>query len=228
MIRAMMTGGWIAAMLALPIGSAHGASAEPAMTPLAFTILKSGGEIGSYRLDFSRDGGALIVDVDIDLRVRFAFVTIYRYQHRAREVWHDGRFVAIDAWTYDKGREFNVSARVQDERTRIDGPTGRIAAPNAIIPKSYWNRRILDEKRVFDTQFGSLLDLVVDDKGAENVDVRGGLTPARRYRVRGYEVKDEVRQRDPWVDVEVWYDEGDRLVRMSFSYLGFDFLYVPR
>jgi hypothetical protein len=195
---------------------------------LQFAVLKSGAEIGHLKLVFTQDNGSLVVDTDVEMRVRFAFITVYRFQHRARETWHDGRFVAIDAWTHDKGREFQVSARREGDRINVTGDAGRYGVSPDTVPKSYWNRRILEVPRVFDTQWGSLLELVVDAKGREGVEARGALVTAERFRLRGFEVKEGARQRDPWIDIELWYDAEDRLVRMAFEYLGFDFVYVLR
>jgi hypothetical protein len=49
---------------------------------------------------------------------------------------------------------------------------------------------------------------------------------ARRYALRGYEIRKGERQRTPWLNVDAWYDSGDRLVGLSFHYRGFDFDYV--
>ena len=82
------------------------------------------------------------------------------------------------------------------------------------------------ESRAFDLQWGSLADIAVVARGAEARAVGGAVVPARRYNMKGFEIKRGERQEKPWLDVDTWYAPDGRLVGMSFHYRGFDFDYV--
>lgn len=208
---------------------APAAFAMPGVPPegaMVFSVRKSGSEVGTHRITFAERDGALIVETDARLQLRLAFVTIYRYVQRTRETWRDGVLVGIESDIDDNGTPFRLRGAAQDGVLRLDGHQELHELPIGIKPLSYWNIAVMRAPRGFDVQWGSLADLAVEPRGAETRQVAGKQVEAQRYAMRGYEIRKGERQKQPWLNLDAWYDREDRLVGLAFHYRGFDFDYI--
>jgi hypothetical protein len=208
------------------MGPIPGTPGVPPSGALNFTVRKSGADIGEYAVRFAERDGALVVDIEANIRVRFAFVTVYRYTQRTREIWRDGTLQSLDSDVDDNGTPYKISAAQRDGRLVVDGHTEQLDLAPGALPLSYWNYRLMRESRAFDLQWGSLADIEVAARGPETRAVGGAVVPARRYNMKGFEIKRGERQEKPWLDVDTWYAPDGRLIGMSFHYRGFDFDYV--
>ena len=184
------------------------AALAPPGDRLSFQVTRAGDELGTHVVSFSQAGNRLIVDVAIDLEVRFAFITAFRYRHRNREVWEDGRLIAMDSETDDDGEQYRVSARAEPEGLVVDGSRGRFTAPADVIPTSYWNREIVEQSSVLDTQKGRMRDIAVRPGGLEQVAADGRTIPARRYTFSGD------------LELAAWYSETGQWVKLAFMARG--------
>jgi hypothetical protein len=193
---------------------------------LVFSVQKSGSEVGSHKITFSQKDDVLLVETESALRLRVAFVTVYRYTQRTRETWRDGVLIGLDSSIDDNGTPFRIKAEQRDGQLHIDGHQENHVVALDVKPLSYWNVAITKVPRGFDVQWGSLAELAVEPRGPETRQVAGQPVEARRYAMRGYEIRKGERQTKPWLNVDAWYDSGDRLVGLSFHYRGFDFDYV--
>ncbi len=208
MIRAIS--GVSALLFAAAIASASTAAAMPGVPPdgaMVFSVRKSGSEVGTHRITFAERDGALVVETDSKLQLRLAFVTVYRYVQRTREIWRDGVLVGIESDIDDNGTPFRLRGVAKDGVLRL-------------------NVAVMRAPRGFDVQWGSLADLAVESRGAETRQVAGKPVEARRYAMRGYEIRKGERQKQPWLNLDAWYDRDDRLVGLAFHYRGFDFDYI--
>ena len=186
--------------------------AAPAAAPqdARFTVYRDGSPIGTHRIQVERAGDETRVAVDIDLQVKLAFVTVYRYSHRNRETWRDGRLVAIDTRTDDNGTAEFVRGRATGDGFAVQSTAGSYTVPAGVLPTSYWRRITPDQTRLLDTQKGRLLDVQVRRAGVERLP---GTDSATRYTVRGD------------LDLDLWYDTTDRLRRIAFDFRGSRFDY---
>ncbi len=183
----------------IPIRAAHGiliagaalapapaVGAEPAPAPLTFTVLRDGAPIGTHLVSFAREGDRLAVDIAIDFEIKFAFLTVYRYTHRSREIWRDGRLAALDARTDDNGARTELRARATEDGLAVDGSGGRFVAPADTIPTSYWHEELVQRSRILDTQAGRLIDVTVRPDGRRPRAVVAGRDVAvRAYQLTG-------------------------------------------
>lgn len=199
------------AAAAAAVAALSGGGGEPADS--RFTVMREGSPIGTHRIRTEQVGDETRVAVEIDLQVRIAFVTVYRYSHRNRETWRDGRLVAIDTRTDDNGTVTSVRGRATQAGFAIEASAGDRILPGDVLPTSYWRPIDPDRTRLLDTQTGRLLDVRVRREGEERLPA--GLL-ATRYSVRGD------------LDVDLWYDGGERLRRIAFDYRGARFDYAEQ
>ena len=171
---------------------------------LSFAVFRAGKPLGSHRIAFTRKGQDLIVDVAIDLKVRFALITVFRYTHRNREVWRNGRLVSLRTRTNDDGKEFRVDGRATAAGFEVKTDKRTFVAPADIIPTSYWNPATPSARRLLNTQAGDILKVAATPKGEQTVRTKPGPVSARRYALRG------------GLDLDIWYDTQGRLAKIEF------------
>ena len=199
-----------ATVLTAPLGAA-----VPPSRDIAFAIVRDSDPIGQHSVRFERNGEDLIVTIDIDIAVDFGPITLFRYEHENREVWRDGRLVALDTWTNDDGSEFSVTARATPDGLQVEGAEGSFLAPADIIPTSYWNPATVDQDRLLDTQYGRLVDVTIQPQGEEAIAAGSATVEARRYLVSGS------------LDMSLWYTERGEWARITFDARGAEVDYVP-
>ncbi|GAB4372787.1 MAG: hypothetical protein Kow00114_34460 [Kiloniellaceae bacterium] len=189
------------------------AATAPAEGQLAFDIRRDGASIGGHRVSFRRREDRLEVDIDIDIDVSLAFIPLFAYRHRNREVWQDGRLLALDSETDDDGRHYSVSARAEAGGLRVSGSGGDFLAPADTLPTSYWNPRTVEQTQLLDSQHGHLLAVQARLLGEERLE---GGEAARRFRLSGD------------LDLDLWYSATGEWLKIAFEARGAAVSYARR
>ncbi len=182
--------------------AAGGSQSKP--DNVVFAVYRDGAWLGQHSLRFTRNNAQLEVAIEIDLLVRLAFIPVYRYRHRSREVWADGRLLSLATETDDDGSLSTVQARAADGQLIVEGPEGRQALPETTLPTSYWDEAMMRQDRWLDTQTGKLVRSSVTALPEEPVTVAGQSRPAQPYRLVGD------------LDCTLWYSAG-RWVKLDFA-----------
>ncbi len=183
--------------------------------PLSFKVMRDGSNIGSHSISFEEVGEELHVDIAIDLKVNLAFITVFRYEHRNKEIWRDGRLVSLESRTYDDGDEYFVSARATDEGLLVENKEGSFVAPGDILPTSYWNPATVEQDQLLDTQRGRLLAVSTNPKGLDEVLAAEQRLPAKKFDLNGD------------LDADLWYAPGGEWMKIAFTARGATIDYVP-
>nr|WP_274600014.1 DUF6134 family protein [Rhodothalassium salexigens] len=201
--------------LALALASAGAAWANLGPQPgFGFDVLRKGETIGRHEIAFKAlpDGG-LAVDVSIRLKVKFAFITVYRYEHDNREVWRNGRLVALNSATNNNGTDLSVEAQWVDGGYRIvtgAGETVDVSAPDGLLATSYWHPATPDQDRLINTQTGAVMDVTITGRGPDAVaapaDQAKQRIEATRYHLSG-----------PDLAFDLWYDADRCLAKIAFQ-----------
>jgi len=189
-------------------GSAASAEAgDSKAAEIAFELTRKGDRIGTHRIAFTREDGALKVAVDIDIKVKFLVFTAFSYEHRVRETWRDGRLVALEATTVQNGEESRIDGRALGdvfEMTAADGSVSRL--PADVLATTYWHPRTRSADRLINTQTGEVMDVTVQPAdSAVELAAPWGEVDARRF---------DVSARRDW---SLWYDPAGCLMGVSFT-----------
>ncbi len=190
-------------------------AALPPTRDIAFAILSGDDPIGHHSVSFERNGEDIIVQIDIGIEVRFAFLTLFRYRHENREVWRDGRLVALDTWTDDDGTRLTVTARQTPAGLRIEGADGTYLASPDIVPTSYWNPATTEQTRLLDTQSGRLLEVAIQPSGLDVMAAGPNEVPLRKYVMTGD------------LNLDLWYTEHGEWAKIAFEARGSTIDYAP-
>lgn len=173
------------------------------LQPLNFTAYRNGSRLGSHRIDFAEEGNRLTVDIELVFDVKLAFIPVYRYRHKNREIWEDGRLVSMSTETDDNGTDYKVEATKDGDHLLVDGVDGRLELPGDTLTTSYWNEAAMAKRAWLDTQRGQLARSEVTKKPAEAVRVEGKDVEATPYDLVGD------------ITCTLWYRD-DRWVKLRF------------
>jgi hypothetical protein len=178
------------------------------VAPLAFDILLGGERVGRHAIEFRERGDEILVDVRIAIDVRFAFVTLYRYRHSNREVWREGRLVALATATDDNGTKHRVSATATARGLVVNNGGSGLTAPATILPTSYWHPETVMQGQLLDTQHGRIVEVRTTPAGVDTVVTASGPVDGRRYLMRGD------------LDLDLWYTPAHELAGLAFDSRG--------
>ncbi len=178
-------------------------AAASSRAPIAFKAYRNDAPLGFHRIDFTREGRRLKVDIEIAFDVSFAIIPLYRYRHRNREVWENGRLLKLESETDDDGETFTVSADRDGDHILVDATTGRLELPGDTVTTSYWNEAAVTRGEWLDTQSGRLVRSTVTRKPPEPVKILGQSVEATPYELAGD------------ITCTLWYRDG-RWVGLRF------------
>ena len=75
--------------------------------------------------------------------------------NKTKETWNNGNFLSIDGFTnFEDDREYKIDGKDENGIFRATGMDGLLELDENIVPLNYWNKQMLKEKEVFDTQKG--------------------------------------------------------------------------
>ncbi len=204
-VRGKAWGCVLAAALAVPVGAARAADLETR----DLVVRVDNKPAGDVHMTIHRqDDGVTQVSCDTDVEVRpFPFVK-YQYRYRGREIWKDGRLQRFSSTCNDDGKHYEVSAVAEEGglRVHVNGRERRMPAETWLT--SYWT--LPDAKLregiipLLDADNGRELDCRIQHVGAVQMAVMGQVQNVNHYRLTGK------------VQVDLWYDGAERLVRQEW------------
>lgn len=197
-----------AALTARDSGTPFAWTPEPGDV-IAFDVLRNGSEFGRHVIRFDGDpSGEMTVTTDVDLKAGLGPITVFRYALDATETWRDGRLVRLESRTNDDGEDEFVRAVATDTALSVEGSEFRGEVSADIIPSSHWNIEQIRSGRILSTETGEVLDIAVEEKGRETLTIGGETVEATHFRLKSA------------MDLDLWYDDRARLVKLAFEARG--------
>ena len=179
-----------------------------------FTVLKDGAPVGEHRFAFDRDGNRIEIEEQTDIEVRLAMFPVYEFQHERREVWLNGRALAIDASTNDNGEQLDITVRPDGDgyvRT-VNGRVDKFDGATEIL--TFWRPDLFDHHAYFSVIEDKTMDVSFEYLGKDVMKVDGERMPVDHYRMVG----DEER--------ELWFDPKGHVAKVEFVRRGSEIEYV--
>ena len=175
-----------------------------------FRVTVDGKHGGDAHMTIHRqDDGTVSMQCDTDIVLWYlAGLKKYVYTFRGKEVWKDGRLQRLDSTCNDDGKRYAVSAVVEGAGLRVRVNSQERLARGDVWLTSYWC--LPDKKRregliaLIDADTGRDLDARLNFVGAEQRGVAGQSVTLNHYRLVGK------------VNVDLWYDGSERLVRQEW------------
>ena len=141
-------------------------------------------------------------------------IPIYAFEHRAHQIWENGRAVRIDATTNDNGEKFDIAVRPSGEgyiRT-VNGRVDTFDESTAVL--ALWNKDALRHHAFFSVVEDKVLDASFRFVGQEEITLAGERLAADHDRMLGDEERD------------LWFDRAGRIVKVAFRCRGAQLEYV--
>lgn len=180
-----------------------------------FKVLRKGNDFGTHSITFSGDPeGEMKVRNQVSLKAGLGPITVFRYTLDATESWNDGVLVGLEGKTNDDGEKLTVSAEKDGDKLAVDGTEFSGEVDLGIVPSSHWNIRQVMTDRMISTEDGEILQITSEKMGKENVKVGDQTISATKYRLRSK------------IDLDLWYDDENRLVKLAFEARDQDITYV--
>lgn len=193
-----------AALMLLTFASLAGAGEEEHRT---YTVTVGKKICGTNHLVIQkRDDGAVSVVAQADVLVKISIIT-YRVNYRGAEVWKDDRLQHLTSSTNDNGKKHTVSAEVNKDAIAVKADGKESQVQNDAWVTSYW--KLPPEKLrgpnlvLLDAGTGKVVTAKLEKVGVEKITLMGKMTEVVHYRLSG------------GVQVDLWYDGDDRLVRQE-------------
>lgn len=182
---------------------------------ISFKVLRKGNDFGTHKISFSGDpDGKLVVTSEVSLRAGLGPITAFRYTLEAQETWQDGVLVGLSGTTNDNGDRLQVEADKQGDGLNVAGTEYSGLVDLGILPSSHWHKGQVTASRILSTEDGEVLDVTTQQVGRETISVAGRQVEADRYLLKSD------------IDLDLWYDTQNRLVKLAFEARGQNIEYV--
>jgi len=173
---------------------------------IVFDIYRKNSKVGEHRTSFTRTGDDLTVVSKMTIAVDVLFFNAYSFEYNSTDVWRKGQLQALAVNVDDNGKVSKVTARLEDDLFKVDGPKGSFIASSWVFPTNHWHRGQVNSKTILNTLTGKLDQVVIVNRGIERVETAQGSVDGDHFEYTG-----QLR------DTEVWYDANNRWVKMRFK-----------
>lgn len=177
-----------------------------------FAVVVAGKPAGEVHMTIHRqDNGSVVMRCDTDIKVTIGLAS-YKYVYRGLEVWKDNRLQRLDSNTDDNGKRYIVSAVAEADGLRVKvNNVERMAKPEVWLT-SYW---CLPDAKL---RTGTIVMLDADN--GRDLDGKLQYVATEKRRLAGQEVTLNHYRLSGKVQVELWYDGSERLVRQEWMEMG--------
>lgn len=187
----------------------------PDKNKIHFDIMRKGKDIGDHIIKFKQQNDELIVNVDINIKVKLAFVVVYKFEHKSKEIWKDNTLMSFSGKTiFEDDREYDLSIKNLGDSYEGFGMDGKFLFPIDILPSNYWNINVMKQTKLFDTQKGIIRDTTIEDLGLEELELDEKIIKAQKYILNANK---HPKDKGPFSETTIWYDENNELVQFSFN-----------
>ena len=176
---------------------------------IKFEVLRKGKPFGEHIVSFEVNPSGLIkATSDVNLKVKVGPFTAFKYALDSVETWDENTLIALEGTTNDNGDKTYVRAVSNGQNLSIDGSAYSGDVPLGVIPSSHWNTEQIRSEEMLSTEDGRLIPMVIIPKGTEMLTIDGEQILTRRYLL------------DSDIDIDLWYDDQGRWLRLTFEARG--------
>lgn len=195
------------ALLAALTGPARAADIETR----DFAVLVGNKPAGEVHMTIHRqDSGSISLRCDTDIKVTSGLVT-YKYSYRGLEEWKDRRLVRLESNTDDNAKRFLVSAAQSADGLKVKVNNVERSIKADAWTSSYWC--------LPDPKLHTALTILDADSG-KDLEAKLTYVATEKHRVAGQEVTLNHYRLTGKVNVDLWYDGHQRLVRQEWMEQG--------
>ena len=186
----------------------------PENNKVSFDIIRKNKTIGSVVTDFKIEEDQLIIDTVVDIKVKIFLFPAYKFHQETTEIWINNEFIEIDGYTdFEDEREYFIKGKDIEDNFIASGMDGELKLDKNIIPLNYWNKKILKETEVFDTQKGIVRKITVKKLENEFIKINDKKIEVEKYTL---DASKNPKDKGPFPTYTIWY-KGDELIKFEFK-----------
>lgn len=179
-----------------------------------FDVLRKNKVIGSVETTFVKKNDELIVNTIVDIKVKVLFIPAYKFYQNSTEIWKNGEFIKFEGYTdFEDEREYFVNGEDKIDNFVVKGMDGALSLDKDIIPLNYWNKKILNEKQVFDTQKGIIREIKVEQIEDEIIKINEKDVITSKYILNA---STNPKDKGPFPEYTIWYAQNGELLKFKF------------
>jgi len=180
-----------------------------------FDIIRKNKIIGSVETNFSEQDNDLIIDTTINIKVKVLFFPAYKFFQQYKEIWRNGEFIEFEGYTdFEDEREYFIEGKDIDDKFIATGMDGEIIVDKNIIPLNYWNKEILVQDKIFDTQKGIIRQIDIKKLGKEEIKINNTKLLTDKYLLNASKNPKDI---GPFPEYTIWYAENGELIKFQFK-----------
>ena len=181
-----------------------------------FDIVRKNKIIGSHKIKFTQDEDSLNIETKIDIEVKVLFIPAYKFTHNSLEIWIDGSFTKIDAYTdFEDEREYFIDGNDENGFFLASGMDGDLKLDENILPSNFWNINVLNEKKLFDTQKGIVREIKTEFLGDEEIKINKNTYNCQKFSLNA---SSNPKDKGPFPEYTLWYNKkNNELMKFSFK-----------
>ena len=130
------------------------------------------------------------------------------YQHKSTETWQEGCLKTISSKTDDDGDLYEVSGHIGTDRFLVTTNNKTSELPWCVMTFAYGNPKILEQKKLMNSQSGEYLDVDIQFIREENYIVKGEDILTDLWRI-------EANIDDGDLLIHLWYDKNMNWVSLK-------------
>ena len=185
----------------------------PKDNEVSFDIIRKNKNIGSLITTFKKEDDKLQIKTILDIKVKVFLITVYKFFQDTTETWIEEEFVKIEGYTnFEDEREYYIEGNDLDENFMASGMDGELTLSNKILPLNYWNKKILEEEEVFDTQKGIVRKITVQKLENDIIKMNNKNIEAEKYIMNASK---NPKDKGPFPQYTLWYKD-DELIKFEF------------
>ena len=181
---------------------------------VSFDVIRKNKVIGNLTTKFEINEENIILHSVLDIEVKILFIPAYKFFQETKETWHNKNFISIDGFTdFEDDREYKINGEDTEGFFRVTGMDGLLNLDENIIPLNYWNKGILKEKELFDTQKGIVRNISVKKLKDEKIKINQSKLLTEKYI---FNATKHPKDKGPFPEYTLWYYK-DELLKMEFK-----------
>ena len=180
---------------------------------VSFDVIRKNKIIGNLTSKFIINNDTLILHSVLDINIKILFIPAYKFFQETKETWKNNKFIAIDGFTdFEDDREYKIDGIDKDGFFIASGMDGKLELDENIKPLNYWNKTMLKEDEVFDTQKGIVRKIKVEKLNDEEIKINKQKVLAEKFI---FNASKNPKDKGPFPTYTLWY-HSDELLKMEF------------
>lgn len=180
-----------------------------------FDIIRKNKIIGGVETTFENVNEELIITNNINILVKVLFFPAYKFSQNTQETWLDENFIKFKGHTdFEDEREYFIVGEDNDKNFIATGMDGDLILDKNILPLNYWNKKILNEKELFDTQKGIVRKISVNKLKNEIINIDGNMIETEKYTL---DASIHPKDKGPFPQYTIWYSLQGELLKFQFT-----------